>query len=130
SGAWAGEPDAERLQPKADAFLFSFMDSGASFLVRGIWSAGCSIAQMTKFHCKKATHAFKVYLYHTKNLSTIASRAHRRQKRITLVFVPTKVRRFLCPCNANPALFLFTVYGPTAHASANLSRLSRMKDLK
>src|SRR5262245_9907464 len=36
---------------------------------------------------------------------------------------------FLCPCNANPASFLFMVYGPTAHASANLSRLSRMKDL-
>src|SRR5262249_49951741 len=88
------------------------------------------IAQMTKFHCKKATHAFKAYLYPTKYLSTRASRSYRIQERITLVVVPTKVRRFLCPCNANPALFLFTVYGPTAHASANLSRLSRMKDLK
>src|SRR5262245_23750581 len=47
-----------------------------------------------------------------------------------LLVVPTNPGGFLCPCNANPALSLFTVYGPTAHASANLSRLSRMKDLK
>src|SRR5262245_11564656 len=39
--------------------------------------------------------------------------------RTTLLVVPTKLRRFLCPCNAHPALFLFTVYGPTDHASAN-----------
>src|SRR5262249_31222938 len=37
---------------------------------------------------------------------------------------------FLCPCDAHPALFLFTVYGPTAHVSANLSRLFRTKVLK
>src|SRR5262245_8842077 len=26
---------------------------------------------------------------------------------------------FLCPCNANPALFLFTVYEPMAHAKSS-----------
>ena len=35
------------------------------------------ITQMTKFHCKKATYAFKAYLYHTKYLLTSANRAHR-----------------------------------------------------
>src|SRR5215469_8145681 len=79
---------------------------------------------------KPVSRAFKAYLDHTKYLSSSASRSHRIQERITLAVVPTKVRRSLCPCNANPALFLFTVCGPTAHASANLSRLSRMKDLK
>src|SRR5215469_2460335 len=34
-------------------------------------------------------------------------------------FVSTKFRRSLCPCKPNPVLFLFTAYGPTAHASAN-----------
>src|SRR5262249_2349051 len=61
---------------------------------------------------------FKAYLYRTKYLLTRGSREHLSR------------RRFLFRCNANPALFSFTVYGPTAHASASLSRLSRMKDLK
>src|SRR5262249_17573905 len=34
-------------------------------------------------------------------------------------FVSNKLRRSLCRCKANRVSFLFTVYGPTAHASTN-----------
>src|SRR5215470_20429098 len=76
------------------------------------------ITQMTKFHCLES-HAFKAYLYHTKYLLTNVNREHPMDCRQERQFVSIRSRRSLCPCKANPVLFLFTAYGPTAHASAN-----------
>src|SRR5215510_10302619 len=87
------------------------------------------ITQMTKFY---SSHPYfqGISLPHKVFVNHRETDASYKQHWITLLVVQLSSGGLLCPRNANPALFLFMVYGPTVHASANLSRLSRMKDLK
>src|ERR1700758_3948127 len=77
------------------------------------------ITQMTKFHCEHPyfqgiSLAHKVFVNHPE-----AGTSYNEQW-ITQV-VPTKIRRFLCLCNANQPSCSATAFGPTARASAKSS---------
>src|SRR5438105_15673717 len=78
------------------------------------------ITQMTKFHCEHPyfqgiSLAHKVFVNYPETGTLY------KQQWIMLV-VPTKLRRFLCLCNANQPSCSATAFGPMARALARSSR--------